>query len=440
MNMGGISIAMFSKNQPEYHSEAYAIDSNRTSMSSLPTEIQLRVALKPEDISPFKCIRLQMNKVGSSSMGLRRKIKEVTPEKLSSLKEELKQLVVSKHVPLPDEPDYSTCDDTLTRFLRARKYSLKDAYKQLSEAIEWRRTYRPRHVDCKWCTDQPGFHGIRQVGFDPEGRPVLYACFAQCQTLRNTAEDTIAHVVYLVENALRCPVAKNNQWVIVIDCTGLTLPCCNPKLGKQFSQTFGNNYPEHLYRFFLVHHNPALHGIWKAIRVFVDPNTAKKVKLVKRDKISLVFDDYFGPELSSWLKEELSLNQNDISDAQKRFWQGPSKPGTHDPRGTPSYVQTYIEPLEKIRAEKPSQLLKRSDLGHKIHLPHPNIVQFLNGMLTNVQFIDLKRKAKISRQEMEEYGVKQADCTESDEESVTGEESTNDEELGARSSGNSQHA
>ncbi|KAF6769562.1 hypothetical protein AHF37_12167 [Paragonimus kellicotti] len=190
----------------------------------------------------------------------------------------------------------------------------------------------------------------------------------------------------------------------------MTLPCCNHKIGRQFSQTFGSNYPEHLYRFFLVHHNPVLQGVWKAIRVFVDPNTVKKVKLVKKDKIDRVFDEAFGSETSTWLKEELRLNRTDISEAQRRFWEGPRLKGTHDPRGTHSYVKNYvkkyIEPLENRRKTNPTELLTRATLGQRTHLPHPNILQYLNETLNCVNLIDLELiKEKPSEHEMAEYGV-----------------------------------
>ncbi|KAF5401084.1 Random slug protein 5 [Paragonimus heterotremus] len=342
----------------------------------------------------------------SSSRDSGKKNREPNPEKLAEMTKELRQLVTETCQPLPDEPDYSTNDKTLTRFIRARKFVLKDAFKQITGAIEWRRSYRPLHVNCRWCVDQAGYHGIRQIGFDSQQRPVFYACFAQCQTLKNTGEDTIAHVVYLVENAMKCTETGVEQWIIIVDCTGLTLPCCNHKIGRQFSQTFGSNYPEHLYRFFLVHHNPVLQGVWKAIRVFVDPNTVKKVKLVKKDKIDRVFDEAFGLETSTWLKEELRLNRTDISEAQRRFWEGPRLKGTHDPRGTQSYVKKYIEPLENRRKTRPTELLTRATLGQRTHLPHPNILQYLNETLNCVTLIDLKLiKEKPSENEMAEYGV-----------------------------------
>lgn len=43
----------------------------------------------------------------------------------------------------------------------------------------------------------------RPVGFDRDGRTVLYMCFEQQATDTNHVEDTMAHVVYTMENARR---------------------------------------------------------------------------------------------------------------------------------------------------------------------------------------------------------------------------------------------
>lgn len=345
-----------------------------------------------------------MSKKGGLS--LTRKRKEVDPDSLKQMIADLREMVTSKFAPLPNEPDHFTNEKTLTRFIKARKYVLKDAYKQLANSIEWRREYQPTQVECIWCTEQPGYHGIRQVGFDSEQRTVMYACFAQCHTNKNTTEDVIAHVVYLMENAIRCSEILSDELVIVMDCTGFSLPCCNPKIGKQFVQTFADNYPEHLNRFYLINHNPMLQGVWKAIKVFVDPNTAKKVKLVKKERMESLFEERLGPELAVWLREEIRLNRTSISETQLRFWQAPQEPGAHDPRGAPSYVKKYIEPLEQRRKQFPKELVKRSVLGQSAHMPHPNIINELNDQLRDYKLTDSRNhEHKVTKQELEEYGV-----------------------------------
>ena len=53
---------------------------------------------------------------------------------------------------------YGAC--RLLRFLKARDWNVEDAKKQLKETVEWRRVLNPLNVDCRWCHDSPGYHGV----------------------------------------------------------------------------------------------------------------------------------------------------------------------------------------------------------------------------------------------------------------------------------------
>ncbi|CAH8581174.1 unnamed protein product [Schistosoma intercalatum] len=313
-----------------------------------------------------------------------------------NLKTELYQLAQSNIIPLPNEPDFATCDDTLTRFLVARNYVVEDAFKQLKTAVEWRREYQPLTIQCKWCHETPGFHSVRQVGFDREGRPLMYACFAQCQTLKSNPDDVVCHMVYLIEHAKRSIQTSVNTLEFIIDCTGLTVACCNPKIGKKFVQTFADCYPETLYKFILINHGTFFHGIWKAIKVFIDPNTAKKVKLIQN---------------------------------QLRFWESPHSYELHDPRGTHEYIQRCIEPLklfieqQQQQRQQPQQqqqpqqrqqqsnqksiILTYDNLGLKTHMPHTNIMDCLNKTLKQVKIQSFYngKYIKPNKEELQAYGV-----------------------------------
>ncbi|CAH8575573.1 unnamed protein product [Heterobilharzia americana] len=360
-----------------------------------------------------------MNKKNSSkiSYGRRNSRKEYTEEQIMDLKMELRQLAQRFLTPLPDEPDFATCDETLTRFLVARNYVVQDAFKQLTTAVEWRREFKPLTTQCKWCHETPGFHSIRQVGFDLEGRPVMYASFVQCQTLKNNADDVIYHMVYLIENARRSVKSSMKTLIFIVDCTGLTIACCNPKIGSKFIQTFADCYPETLCKFILINHNPFFHGIWKAIRVFIDPNTVKKVKLIKKEKIQKTFDEMFDKETVTWLMEELQLNRREINENQLRFWELPkavqqaNSCQLHDPRGTPQYIQNFIEPLEKLTKEQNNQkseiILSYDNLGLKTHLPHPNVMDILNKCLkqTKITALHSGKCNKLDKEELKVYGI-----------------------------------
>ncbi|KAH8857971.1 Random slug protein 5 [Schistosoma japonicum] len=286
-----------------------------------------------------------MSKKSSSktSIGGKSSTNDLTPEQIKSLKAELYQLAKNNLKPLPMEPDFATCDDTITR----------------------------------------------QIGFDREGRPVMYACFAQCQTLKNSPDDVICHMVYLIEHAKRSIQTSVNNMIFIIDCTGFTLSCCNLKIGKKFIHTFANCYPEVLYQFILINHSRLFHSIWRTIKCFIDPNTVKKVKLLRKDKFYSLFNKMFNNETVQWLLDEITLNQKDLTEIQLKFWQyNTIQSNIHDPRGTQQYIQQYIEPLNKLlQLNKQWNKLDYHNLSINVHMPHPNIMDCINHTLklTNIK-------------------------------------------------------
>ena len=60
----------------------------------------------------------------------------------------------------------------------------------------------------------------RQVGFDRQRRPVIYACFAQATCSDTTIDDTLVHMTHLFENAQKLMTGDVSTWVLVVDCTG----------------------------------------------------------------------------------------------------------------------------------------------------------------------------------------------------------------------------
>lgn len=277
--------------------------------------------------------------------------------------------------PLADEPDFFSSEETIVRYLKSRDWNVNDAEKMLKESIEYRRKVKPLQQDCKWCHERPGCHSMRQVGFDEAGRPVVYSNFAQASLRHNSVEDTVCHCTFLIENAKRTMKSGVSTWVFIIDCTGMTIQACNPKLGYGVTQVMSNHYPEHLGLVICVNHNPVFHGIWKAMKVFIHPNTTAKVKLIKsKSKVKETFQDLFPSELADWLLEEMRLNKiHPLPVTQKEFWNKPGKSMTHDPRGCPSYVTKYINTV------------KNGECCDNQHKPHPNIMDSVLGNLKSVK-------------------------------------------------------
>lgn len=106
----------------------------------------------------------------------------------------------------------------------------------------------------------------------------------------------------------------------------------------------------------------------------MDPNTVAKIVMERsKDKIKESFKQTFPDELCEWLSHEMKLNkQKPLCSTQKKFWEAPPDPETHDPRGCPSYTKEYMESLKS-----PCPL----EVKESKHKPHPNIVDEINGTL-----------------------------------------------------------
>ncbi|KAK3085499.1 hypothetical protein FSP39_004253 [Pinctada imbricata] len=294
--------------------------------------------------------------------------------------------------PIEGEEGFATSDETIIRYLKSRDWNLAEAEKTLLGTLEYRRKVRPREIDCKYCHDRHGYHSMRQVGFDESKRPVIYANFAQASIHRNTVEDSVTHVTYLFENAKFTMAPGVTTWVIVIDCTGINLPSCNPKLGYEVTQVMANHYPERLGMVICLNHNPMFQAVWNAVKVFLHKNTVAKMKLVRtKTKYIPLFQKYFPDELTDWLIEEIKRNkQTPLPASQCAFWEKPEIESDHDPRGCPSYVKNFVETYA------------RSD-SKNVHKPHPNIINALKGSIkTNTHVSEVIHKE--SKSHVKEVG------------------------------------
>jgi len=142
----------------------------------------------------------------------------------------------------------------------------------------------------------------------------------------------------------------------------MTLAACNPRVGHGLTSAMGTYYPERLGLVVCIHHNPVFQAVWNALKIFLDPNTAAKMQMVrKKSKFHEAFFQLFDEELVTWLMDEVKLNKRrPMLASQRQFWKGVNAYNTvppttkevttaavasrHDPRGCPSYVRQYIEP------------------------------------------------------------------------------------------------
>ncbi|KAH0900642.1 hypothetical protein HID58_040145 [Brassica napus] len=178
-------------------------------------------------------------------------------------------------------------DASLRRYLDARNWNVEKAKKMIEETLKWRSTYKPHEILWHQVAHEGETGKVSRASFhDRQGRVVLI----MRPTMQNStsAEGNIRHLVYLLENAILNLPRGQEQMSWLIDFTGWSMAANVPmKTTRDIVYILHNHYPERLGMAFLYNPPRLFQAGYKAIKYFLDPRTAQKVKFVyPKDKTS----------------------------------------------------------------------------------------------------------------------------------------------------------
>ncbi|MBA0851361.1 hypothetical protein Goshw_018546, partial [Gossypium schwendimanii] len=189
-------------------------------------------------------------------------------------------------------------DACLRRYLEARNWNVDKANKMLEETLKWRLTYKPEEIRWHEVAHEGETGKVSRANFhDNQGRTVLIMRPGMQNT--KSAENNIRHLVYLLENAIMNLDEGQEQMSWLIDFTGFSLNTSIPiKVARDIVYILQGHYPERLAVAFLCNPPKIFEAFYKAIKYFLDPKTAQKVKFVyPRNKDSMeLMKSYFDVE------------------------------------------------------------------------------------------------------------------------------------------------
>ncbi|KAL1300580.1 hypothetical protein HN51_045228 [Arachis hypogaea] len=248
-------------------------------------------------------------------------------------------------------------DGCLRRYLEARNWNVDKAKKMLEETLKWRSTYKPEEI--RW--DEVAHEGetgkVSRANFhDRLGRPVLILRPGMQNT--TSAEDNIKHFVYLLENGILNLSEGQEQMSWLIDFTGFAMSTnLSIKTARDIIHILQNHYPERLAIAFLYNPPRIFQAFWKAVKYFLDPKTAQKVKFVypnNKESLELMkslFDvdnlpsEFGGKATLKYDHEEFSRMMVDDDLKTAKYWGiGDEKPSFH-PKGGLSGAEVAPEPV-----------------------------------------------------------------------------------------------
>ncbi|KAB2036635.1 hypothetical protein ES319_D03G015100v1 [Gossypium barbadense] len=229
-------------------------------------------------------------------------------------------------------------DACLRRYLEARNWNVDKAKKMLEETLKWRLTYKPEEIRWHEVAHEGETGKVSRANFhDHQGRTVLIMRPGMQNT--KSAENNIRHLVYLLENAIMNLAEGQEQMSWLIDFTGFSLNTSIPiKVARDIVYILQGHYPERLAVAFLCNPPKIFEAFYKAIKYFLDPKTAQKVKFVypkNKDSMELMksyFDvedlpgEFGGNGTLKYDHEEFSrlMAEDDVKTA--KFWGIDDKP------------------------------------------------------------------------------------------------------------------
>lgn len=254
-------------------------------------------------------------------------------------------------------------DRTVRRYVAANDGSADAASHQLAGSWHWHARVQPHRVFCAACARDPMSHSLRPVGFDAQGRLVLYTCFATAHDRFDPAT-AIAHLTRLLHDAqalLDADESRASKWCLFIDFHGYSLRDNDPRTATNAIWLL-HHFPERLGLAVMFNAGRLFDILWRAIRKLLKPDTASKVSFVSSMDTADPNVLALGPPMIAWLSAEAAENRTAAA-RTKRYWEAYDKAGRpkpHDPRGLAEFVgderawgafMAYAESDEFVDAE-----------------------------------------------------------------------------------------
>ncbi|KAJ1620658.1 CRAL-TRIO domain-containing protein [Pavlovales sp. CCMP2436] len=263
-------------------------------------------------------------------------------------------------------------DQTLRRYLVANEGDTAKAAAQLTGSWRWRVKVQPQRIACELCSRDPMSHSLRPVGFDAQGRLLMYTCFATAHD-RFDPHKSVAHLTRVLEDAqvlLDADGSRAAKWVLFIDFHGYSMRDSDPRAANNFVWLL-QHYPERLGLAVIYNSGILFDGLWRGLRRILNPVTVSKVSFISSMDTPDANVLAMGSEMVAWLKAEVATNRT-TEGRRARWWETHDAyglPKSHDARGVASFVHDA-----KAYDSFEHYAIERFVDAHA-HLPDPAVLQ-----------------------------------------------------------------
>lgn len=216
------------------------------------------------------------------------------------LKEEAELVAQLRTLCQSDVEKFQLSDVTIRRFLRARKGDVESTKRGIERHCQWRIEEKVDEIKEYDVSGEIEVGKIQVYGKDKANRPVVYIFAVRHNKDQRNLEEMKKFIIFTLEKALALTKPDEEKMDIVFDLNGFNKKCMDYDVVKLLINILGFNYPETLQVAYVVNAPFIFWACWVIIKPWLDPITAAKVKIVKKEELlNIISHDQLHEVLSS---------------------------------------------------------------------------------------------------------------------------------------------
>lgn len=216
------------------------------------------------------------------------------------LKEEAELVSAVRTLCQSDVEKFQLSDVTIRRFLRARKCDVQATKRGIERHCQWRVEEKVDEIKEHDISGELQSGKIQVHGKDKSDRPVVYIFAVRHNKDHRDLEEMKKFIIFTLEKALALTKPDEEKMDIVFDLNGFNKKCMDYDVVKLLINILGFNYPETLQVAYVVNAPFIFWACWVIIKPWLDPITAAKVKIVKKEELlNIISYDQLHEVLSS---------------------------------------------------------------------------------------------------------------------------------------------